>query len=141
MHKLPCIIFTGAETCSLREAALKLVDDANLKHWIVSDCHDEQYIRQISTDIRKDPSYNKVLLFEDGAMRFPRTNPRYSTALYEFLMPQTSKLHCALGVLAPEVTRSKVYVELRIMSDFLIHMNPLVHSPLSVTPQLLADIT
>ena len=58
-HKstLPCIILTGADTNTFREAALQLVEEANLKHWLVSDCHDEQSIRQIPTTIRKDISY------------------------------------------------------------------------------------
>ena len=50
-HKLPCVVFTGADTNTLREAALRLVSDANLKHWIVTDCDHEQYIRQISTSV------------------------------------------------------------------------------------------
>lgn len=85
--KMPCIIITGSVTEDLRNAALKIVEDDNLKHCFVSDCHEEEQIRQICTECRNT-------IFEGDSMRFARTKPRYSASLYEFLAPRTSKLNC-----------------------------------------------
>lgn len=122
-HKLPCVIVTGSTVDNLRQAALKLVDDANLKHWIVSDCHDEQHIRQISTDIRKDSSCDKVLIFEGNTRRFARADTNRSVSLIEFLTPRTYKLNCGLIILTPDVRPYKLYIELRVIADYIVHTN------------------
>lgn len=123
-HKLPCVIFTGADTNALHEAALKMVADANLKHWIVSDCHDEQHIDKISAEVRKDPFCNKVLIFEGNTKRFARAHTNRSLSLMEFLTPRTSKLNCGLIILAPDVRPYKLYIELRVIADYIVHRDP-----------------
>lgn len=122
-NKLPCVIVTGSDTDTLREAALKLGNEVDLKHWIVSDCHEEQHIEQISAEIRKSSCIHKVLIFEGDTRRFARTYSNRSVSLMEFLTPRTSRLNCALVVLAPDIRPSKLYIELRVSADYIVHIS------------------
>ncbi len=123
-HKQPCVLVTGSATDALRETALKLVEEINLKHWIVSDCHDEQHIEEILAEIRRDSSCNKVMIFEGNTKRFARAYTNRSLSLMEFLTPRTSKLNCSLIILAPEVRPYKLYIELRVIADYIVHRDP-----------------